>query len=459
MKLRAGLLFVALAGVWQNAAPQSPPSQPNRYALVGAMLLDGYDTPPIHHSVVLIEGNRIQAVGPQHEVEVPEGTPVIDLQGKTVAPGLIDTHIHLDLIGHGDYDRYYRFIGGTKRLPEVMPIAAKQLLRAGVTSALDLGSPFDILAVRDRINSGSVPGPRLTISGPWITRVYLPGVPDAYQVLIKSPKEAAQQTAALIEQGSDVIKTWVGLTQEDYQAVVKTAHENNVKVHAHLYNPGAIQAAINAKVDVFQHVGSARNPFYDDKLIAQITHNNIPIVQTISHRIWVYPATVAFPERLQNPILQKDTPTDIYRELMDSFRDFHRLSYFNDVEQEKRNAEKSASQFIEANAYMGVGTDSASPLNFHYEAIWFELAALVDSGMTPRQAISAATKTNAEILGQIQDLGTVEPGKLADLIVVDGNLLKRLPSRPRPLLVIKDGVIWLNEDAAGSVTTPLSRPF
>ena len=165
-------------------------------------------------------------------------------------------------------------------------------------------------------------------------------------------------------------------------------------MHAHLYDPDAIRAAINAGVDVFQHVGSARNPPYDDALVSEIAHKNIPIVQTISHRIWVYPATVKFPERLYDPIYKKDMPADIYEEFIASFENFHRRSYFYDIGQESRNAEKSAGQFIEAGAYMGVGTDAASPLNMHTEAMWREMSALVDSGMTPIQVISAATKTN-----------------------------------------------------------------
>ena len=146
------------------------------------------------------------------------------------------------------------------------------------------------------------------------------------------------------------------------------------------------------------HVGSARNPRYDDALVSEIAHKGIPIVQTIAHRIWVYPATVAFPERLYDPVYRDDMPADIYEEFVASFDNYHRLSYFHHIGLETRNAANSASQFIEAGAYMGVGTDAASPLNTHLDAMWYEMSALVESGMTPIQVISAATKTNAEIL-------------------------------------------------------------
>ena len=452
------LVFVVLLSCSIHSQEILRPDRP--VAFVGGMLLDGYEAAePIHHSVVIFDDGRIVAVGERHNTPIPGNATVIDISGKTLLPGLIDAHVHVDLIGHGDYTRYYKFLQGTKRLHEVMPIAAKQMLRAGVTSAIDLGTPFQILDLRDQIRAGEIPGPRLTISGPWITRIRWPGIPPEYEIFIDSPEEAATRTRELIEQGADVIKVWAGLTEEDYRAVVDVAHQHGVKVHAHLYHPEAIRAAIAAGVDVFQHVGSARNPPYDDDLLAQITHNNIPIVQTISHRIWVYPATVAFPERLYNPIHKKDMPPDIYAEVIDSFNNFHRLSYFNDIGTETRNSKVAARQFIEAGAYMGVGTDAASPLNFHTEAMWYEMSALVESGMTPIQVISAATKTNAEILGQFEQLGTIEPGKMADMIVIDGNPLANIDAMAHVEIVVKDGGVWYAESAASGPVIEIGHAF
>lgn len=428
-------------------------------AFTGGMLLDGYEAEPIHHSVVVIDDGRIVAAGSGSETPIPEDAVVIDTGGRTVMPGLIDAHVHVDLIGHGDYERFYRFLRGMERIDEIMPIGAKQMLRAGVTSAIDLGAPFQVLALRKRIDRGEIPGPRLTVSGPWITRVYLDSVPDEYQILIDSPRAAAQRTRELIERGSDVIKTWEGLTDEDYRAVVNEAHARNIKVHAHLYEPAAIRAALEAGVDVFQHVGSAGNPPYDDDIISEIAHRRIPVIQTISHRIWIYPATVSFPERLYDPVHKKDMPPDIYAEFMESFENFHRLSYFRDIGLETRNARLSARQFIDAGAYIGVGTDAASPLNFHTEAMWREMSALVDSGMTPLQVISAATKTNAEILGQAHELGTIEPGKLADLIVVDGNPLADIDAMRHVDIVVRDGAVWYAESAEPGPLAEIGHAF
>lgn len=457
MKTITAWLLVLVAAQSVFAQESLRPGVP--VALVGGQLLDGYEAEPIHHSVVVFENGRITAVGTKSDTPVPANAVVIDAGGRTVMPGLIDAHMHIDLIGHGEYEDYYEVLDGMERIDEVMPIAAKQMMRAGVTSGLDLGAPFQVLAFRERIRRGEIPGPRLTVSGPWITRFDMAGIPDMYEIVIDSPRQAAQRTRELIAAGSDVIKTWVGLSEEDYRAVVTEAHKAGLKVHAHLYDPDAIRAAIDAGVDVLQHVGSAREPPYDDALVAEIAHKNIPIVQTISHRIWVYPATVAFPERLYDPVYKKDMPPDIYEAFIASFDNFRRRSYFREIGRETRNAGKSASQFIEAGAYMGVGTDAASPLNMHTEAMWREMSALVDVGMTPIQVISAATKTNAEILDQFDELGTIEPGKLADIIVVRGNPLANIEALQYVEIVIKDGGVWYAESAAYGPVTEIGHAF
>ena len=224
------VLLQLLSASLQTAASQLLPNGP--VALVGAQVIDGYEVAPISDGVVVYEDGVITAVGSANEVQIPANARVIDVGGHTVLPGLIDNHVHVDLIGHGSYERYYEFLGGDERLDEVMPIAAKQMLRAGVTTALDLGAPFEILDVRRKIDSGQIPGPRLLVSGPWITRVEYDTIPDSYEVVITSPEEGALKALELIDRGSDVIKTWEGLTQEDYHAIVTAAHSRGVKVHA-----------------------------------------------------------------------------------------------------------------------------------------------------------------------------------------------------------------------------------
>jgi imidazolonepropionase-like amidohydrolase len=457
MSYRILLVLLLLVSLHCQAQEYQRPDIP--IAIVGGMLLDGNEAPPIHHSVVIFQNGRITAVGNRDNTPVPKQAVIIDAGGRTVMPGLIDAHIHIDLIGHGSYARLYEFMNGMERIEEFMTIAAKQMLRAGVTTGLDLGAPFQAFDFRERVSRGEIPGPRLLLSGPWITRIDYDIIPDEYEIIINSPQEAAQRTRELVQRGVDVIKVWEGLTAEDYRAVVEVAHEAGIKVHAHLYEPEKIRFAIDAGVDVFQHVGSAGNPPYEDALVAEIAHRNIPVVQTISHRIWVYPATVEFPERLFDPVYRKDMPADIYAEFIASVENYRQLSYFAEIGRETGNAREAAQQFIGGGAVIGVGTDAASPLNMHTEAMWRELSALVESGMKPMEAISAATRTNARILGLEDKIGTIETGKRADIIIVDGNPLRNIEVLDYVDVVIKDGVVWYSERAASGPVTQIGHSF
>src|SRR6266550_1874153 len=159
--------FAAILAVWMLYQAPAGAQVPRRLALVGGMLLDGYETPPLHHAAVLIEGNKIVQMGPVSEVKIPAGTPVVDTSGLTMMPGMIEAHAHLSLIGHGDYARYFTWLEQHKAalpMERIMEIAAKQLLMAGVTSAIDLsGYLKESLSVRDRIARGDIPGPRLQV--------------------------------------------------------------------------------------------------------------------------------------------------------------------------------------------------------------------------------------------------------------------------------------------------------
>jgi imidazolonepropionase-like amidohydrolase len=144
-------------------AAMSASAEPNtRLALVGGMLLDGYGGVPVHHAAILLENNRIVAAGPASEITIPPGTPVIDTRGETMMPGMIEVHAHLVIVGHGDYERWFKWLEdhrGDYPLERVMELSARQLLSAGITSAVDLGAPLKESArVRDHIQSGQIPG-------------------------------------------------------------------------------------------------------------------------------------------------------------------------------------------------------------------------------------------------------------------------------------------------------------
>jgi imidazolonepropionase-like amidohydrolase len=137
-------------------------------ALVGGRLVDGYGGRPIANSVILIQGDSIEAVGSIDTLAVPDGYQVISTEGMTVLPGLWESHAHLMINGHADYPHWQRSYTG-RFAKEIMPASAVQLLLAGITTARDLGAPLDASAsVKARIKSGEIPGPRLFVSGPFL---------------------------------------------------------------------------------------------------------------------------------------------------------------------------------------------------------------------------------------------------------------------------------------------------
>jgi len=444
-------------GAAQQPARQPAPAAGNRtLALVGGMLLTGYEVPPIHHAAVIIEGNKIVAAGPSSEVKVPPDATVVDTSGRTMLPGLIETHGHLVVLGHGAYETWFAWIaahGGDAMLNKVMEISARQLLMAGVTTTVDLGAPLKpILSIRDRINKGDVVGTRVLASGPWLSRGAGGAMQDGFGgVNITSAEEAGRKVDELAGAGVDHIKAHAGLTLEDYKAIVAAAHKNRIRVYSHVYAERDVRNALEAGVDVLQHVGSAGTaPPYSKELITDIVNAGRPVVVTAAHRAWIYEDTAAFPERLQDPELKKAFGPEIYAEVQSSLKNWWSLGYFQRTDREMLFRERGVKQFIESGAVMGMGTDSGTPMNFHSEALWREIKVHVDMGMSPSRAIAAATRVNAQAIGKGRELGSIEPGKIADIIVVNGNPNFDITALSHVEIVVKDGIVYKGGAASGS---------
>jgi len=147
-------------------------------ALVGGTLIDGFGGTPVQNSVIIIEDDKIVAVGHQGNLAVPGDAEVISTEGMSVLPGLWDMHVHLMINGHSNY-AYWDSTYLNDLADIIMPSSAHQLLQAGITSARDLGAPLEAsIRVRDRINNGELPGPTMYMSGPFIQHQPYPGTEE-----------------------------------------------------------------------------------------------------------------------------------------------------------------------------------------------------------------------------------------------------------------------------------------
>ena len=386
---------------------------------------------------------------------------IVDTSGRTMLPGLIETHGHLVVLGHGSYDTWFPWIakhGGDAMLTRVMEISARQLLMAGVTTTVDLGAPLKpILAIRDRINKGDVVGSRMLVSGPWIARLgAAAGAARCRSASAAStsptPQEAERETERARDGGR---RRHQGARGPDRSTTTRPSSTRRTgtasKVYAHVYAEPDVRHALDAGVDVLQHVGSAGTapPYSNDSSPTSST----PAARSSSRPRTARGCTKTprrFPNGCRIPDLKKAFGPDIYAEVQDSLKNWWALGYFQRTDREMLFRERGVKQFIESGAVMGMGTDSGTPMNFHSEALWREIKVHVDMGMTPSRAIAAATRVNAQIIGKARELGSIEPGKIADIIVVNGNPLFDITALSHVEIVMKDGVVYKGGPSAAA---------
>ncbi|HEX3128381.1 MAG TPA: amidohydrolase family protein [Thermoanaerobaculia bacterium] len=413
-------------------------------ALVGGRLIDGFGGRPIENSVILVENGRIKTVGRVGETAVPEGAQVISTEGMSVLPGLWDMHVHLMIVGHGDYDHWDRTYPPLFR-STIMPAAAKQLLMAGVTSARDLGAPLeDILAVRDAVNRGEIPGPTLYVSGPFLQHEPYPGT-EAFRWGIKGPDDARAKVKKLADAGVDVIKLidQDQMTMDEVRAVVDEAHKHKLPVVAHSHRPEEIRRGIQAGVDNFEHTGLGTMPEYPDDVFAMMKGraNTLYWTPTISPLVLYQQTRDEFSERLDDPRWQVGLPPEVVADIRQSLSHPDRLGYFQFVPGRRPTLARKFEQLRQSGAILMIGTDSGVPLNFHSDSTWREIDAWVNTfGVDPMDAIRAATYWPAVFMKVDKDAGTVSEGKWADIIAVRGDVLRHVDLLQDVDLILKHGV-------------------
>jgi imidazolonepropionase-like amidohydrolase len=403
-------------------------------AVKAARMFDGVSGRLTENAVVLVESGRIKAIG--GDSIIPADAKIVDLGDVTLLPGFIDAHVHLS---DEATDNYYKdFYNDVMRFPAERAIYAahyaKETLEAGFTSVRDVGSEDWIsVGLRNAINAGIAEGPRMLVSNYAIGGTgghadQAPFPPDevAPATPVKGICNGADECRAAvryqIKYGADVIKFMPSggvlsiadpvdvpeLSQDEMNAIVAEAHAWHRKVAAHCHGDLAAKMAIRAGVDSIEH-GS----FLEDDTLEEMKAKGTYLVPTLFAVAWVNEKLDNFPPNIQAKARAAGA---------------HSAKTFGDA--------------VKLGVKIAFGTDSAvEPHGLDAR----EFALMVKYGMTPAQALLAATAGSADLLGIADQTGTLQAGKAADMVALQGNPLDDIRATEHPVFVMKQGVIYLGQ--------------
>jgi imidazolonepropionase-like amidohydrolase len=416
-------------------------------ALVGGTLVDGTLREPIKNSVVIIQDERITAVGTVASLPVPAGAEVISTEGMTVLPGLWDMHVHLMINGHADYTYWDKTYPAQFR-DVIMPASALQLLMAGVTSARDLGGPLEeSLYVRDAINAGRIPGPTMYMAGPFIQKKPYPGT-EQFRWGVASPADARAKIRRLAEAGVDVIKLidQDQMSEAEVAAIVDEAHKHKLPVIAHAHRPEEVRRGLRHGVDGFEHTGFGAAPEFPADVMQALAERTArmadgPFFWTPTiEGLYNFPYAVRNHEFIDSDSWHRGLTPAIVADIRKSLEHPERIAYFQQTPQRQPTLRRKFEQLRGAGVVLLVGTDSGIPMKFHSQSTWNELDVWVNQlGVPAMDAIRAATYWPAVAMKVDADYGTVTEGKYADIIAVRGDVLKQVALLQDVDMVIKHG--------------------
>jgi imidazolonepropionase-like amidohydrolase len=393
--------------------------------LTHGIVIDGKGSDPIPDGLVAIRDNRIVFVGQSSEFRIPRDALVIDAEGGTILPGVINSHAR-NVAG-----------AGTRRI---------SFLLDGVTSVCDLGAQLMRMPAfeEEKVNSG--PAARGFKAGPIITApggYPAPFVGSSISYEVQGKDEAELAVHDLHTQGADFIKValdpgtvsepWPVLNLEELRTVVETAHSYGLLVRAHMTDSTMLDMALEAGVDVIEHVPMPPNSHVDLESMFDDSGNfrmppelETQMLRMIEQRVVLVPTLDVYMGDIEYFGDRYGDADSFMEALLGVVRFFH----------------DSGGTIALGNDYSNPGVESEMPLS--------EMILLRSAGLTPSEVIKAATRQAAYVCGQGNELGTLEAGKLADIIVVEGNPLDDLNAMDSILYVVKDGDI---------VVSPVARTF
>jgi imidazolonepropionase-like amidohydrolase len=421
-----GVILVSIS----SAAAQKAPKP---VVLEGALLIDGSGRPPLANSVLIIEEGRVRAIGKLGAMRYPEGAEVVSLRGKTIMPALINLHGHLGQTRDGFNEAPDGFT--TENLRDQL----KKYLAYGVGTVVSLGADQDLIySLRAGQRGGEFPGARLYTAGRGfgVKGGYPPGAPpqakgatDRYRPL--TAEEARADVRELAARQPDFVKIWLDdgfgrfpkMKPEIFRAVIDEAHQHGLRVVAHVFYMEDAKRLVEAGVDGLGH--SIRDLAVDRQLIDAMKARGVFLIPTLVRDESTF-AYADSPRWLDDPFFQAGLELGVLTALKSpAFINKNRAN--PDLPKLRAAFEmgkKNLKTLLEAGVKIGFGTDSGPPTRFQGFFEHRELQLMVESGLTPMQAIVAATRSAAEILGADPEFGTLAPGKQADFLVLDANPLE-----------------------------------
>ena len=435
----------------------------NIIAFTGVTLVDAVTATSQPDTVVIIRNGRISKLGADGQVAIPEGARVIVLRGKWLIPGLIDAHVHFFQSG-GLYTRpdvidlrhirpYEREIATIReRLPDTL----QRYLASGVTSVVDLAGPrwvYDLRALAD----GSRPSPRVMLSGPGLAAELPPGLDGRHApaLEVRTADEARAAVRKLATRRPDLIKIWfspsrgMDLEREFHwvSAAIDEAHGLGLRVTAHATQHDIAGRMVRAGADILVHS-------IDDRVIG---HDLLEAMRTNGV---IYIPTLAVSRRYAEVLGQRLKLSPYERVMADP----DVIATLDDMAwlypgrrrpppvMDHRTAKLNLLRVQQAGITIAAGSDAGNIGSLHGPGLHHELELMVDAGLGPAQVLLAATRGGAQVMGRSSELGRLEPGMLADLLVLDADPLVNIRNARRIALVVAGGrIVQCNTDSLTAV--------
>jgi cytosine/adenosine deaminase-related metal-dependent hydrolase len=448
---RAFVLFCLLLPCLASAQQQ----QSGVIVIQGATLINGTGSPAIRNSAIVIDGGRIVDVGPRNDVRVPKNAQTIDARGKWIIPGLIDAHVHFSQSG-GIYTRpdivdlrkWRSYEMEMAWIKERLPFTFERYLASGVTGAVDCGGPMWNFELRD-IASRTKKAPRLAVAGPLIGTFLSPATSTTDPDVVKpdSPAQARDLVRRQLEHKPDIIKLlWERRPGDNLNqqiqimaAAIDESKSHGVRVAVHATELETAKAALHAGADILVH--SVTDSLVDTDFINLVTSRNVP-----------YIATLAVEDGYHMVFAQQVTLTDIEEKLGDPevIKTWSELAKIppNEIpggiprfpSQPKRPLSYENLIILEsAGVRIVAGTDAGNIGTLHGPALHHEMQLMADAGLRPMDVIVAATRNAAVVMGREAEVGTLQKGKFADLVILDADPLADIKNTRKIYKVMKAG--------------------